>query len=316
MSRPHAAIIYNPVKAPLDRVRRAAEQEERLAGWNPSRWYPTDRDDGGRRAAQRALAAAPDVVIVAGGDGTIRVLAEEIRGTGIPVAVLPSGTGNLLARNLGLPLNALEESLHTAFTGGTRTIDVAVAELEAPGGERTAHVFVVMAGIGLDSEMAGTGAESKKRLGWVAYVPRIAQSVLRNRRFHLEYRIDDRPARSTRAHTIIVGNCGTLTGNMLLIPEAEPDDGRLDVVMLRPAGPFGWARIGTRLTVQGLAHRSSLGKRMLRLAPAFRALVYEQGSRFDIRFDVPHRVELDGDVFGPVVAARVTVHPGQLDVRV
>jgi len=316
MDRQHAAIIYNPVKVPLDRVRRAIEEEERLAGWEPSRWYPTDRDDGGRRAAERALETGPGLVIVAGGDGTVRVVAEVSRGSGVPLALLPSGTGNLLARNLGLPLNALEESLHTAFAGGTRTIDLAVAELEDPSGERTAHVFAVMAGIGLDSEMAGTGAGSKKRLGWLAYVPRIAQSVLRNRQFHLNFRIDDRSTRSTRAHTIIVGNCGTLTGNMLLIPGAEPDDGRLDVVMLRPAGPFGWARIGTRLTVQGIAHRSRFGKRMLQLAPDFRALVYEQGARFDIRFDVPHRVELDGDVFGPVVAARVTVHPGELAVRV
>lgn len=316
MSLPHAAIIYNPVKVPLDQVKRAAAEQERLTGRLPSRWYPTDRDDGGLRAARSALEAEPGLVIVAGGDGTVRVLVELVRGSGIPLAVIPSGTGNLLARNLGLPLNSIEESLHTAFTGGIRTIDVAVAELEAPSGERTSHVFAVMAGIGLDSEMAGTGAESKKRLGWLAYVPRIAQSVLRNRRFHLDYRIDDRPIRSTRAHTIIVGNCGTLTGNMLLIPGAEPDDGRLDVVMLRPSGPFGWARIGTRLTMQGLAHRSGLGQRLLRLAPDFRALVYERGSRFDIRFDVPHSVELDGDVFGPVIAARVTVHPGQLDVRV
>lgn len=101
---------------------------------------------------------------------------------------------------------------------------------------------------------------------------------------------------------------------MLLIPTAKVDDGLLDVVMLRPKGRFGWAGIGTRLTLQGAAHRSRLGRRMIRLAPDLQALAYAQGRRFEAHFETPHGIELDGDSFGLVVRARITVRPGALQI--
>ncbi len=312
-----AAVIYNPVKISLDRARRAVEEQERRHGWAESRWYETGRDDSGGRAAEEAFAGDPTVAIVAGGDGTVRAVAEALRGGRTPLALVPAGTGNLLARNLSLPLNDLEASVAAAFTGSTRAVDIAVAELEDDEGRRRVHVFLVMAGIGLDAEMAtNTSALAKKHLGWLAYVTPIARSVMAHRLFHLVYRIDGGRTRSARAHTVIVGNCGALTGNMLLIPAAEVDDGLLDVVMLRPRGRFGWVGIGTRLTVQGITHRSRLGRSMLRLAPELRALAYAQGRRFDVRFEMPYGVELDGDGFGLVVRARITVEPGALRICV
>lgn len=312
----HAAVVYNPVKVPLDRVRRAVEEQEQEHGWSPSRWYETSGGDAGRSAAEDALAGDPAVILVAGGDGTVRTVAEAVLDSGTPLALLPAGTGNLLARNLGLPLNDLKQSVAAAFAETTRAIDVAVAELEDEAGQRRTHMFLVMAGIGLDAEMAeNTSALAKQRLGWLAYVTPIARSIIANRLFHLDYRIDGGHNRSARAHTVIVGNCGTLTGNMLLIPTAEVDDGLLDVVMLRPKGGWGWARIGTRLTIQGVAHRSRLGRRMLRLAPDLQALTYAQGRRFDVRFETPHVIELDGDAFGLVARARITVRAGAIRIR-
>ena len=312
----HAAIVYNPVsRFPLDQVRGAVEAQERRHGWGQSRWYQTDREDSGRKAAQEALAGGPSVVIVGGGDGTVRAVAEVIHGTGTPLALLPVGTGNLLARNLGLPLSEISASVSAAFSGATRPIDVAVAELEDEAGARSSRVFVVMAGIGLDAQMAqNTNALAKRHLGWLAYVSPIAQSIIANRLVQLRYRVDGGRARSARAHTIIVGNCGTLTGNMLLLPAAVLDDGLLDVVMLRPKGRFGWARIGTHLMVQSVAHRSRFGRSMLDLAPGLHALAYAQSRRFDVRFENPHDVQLDGDSFGSIVAARLAVRPAALHV--
>lgn len=311
----HAAVVYNPVKVPLDRVRRAVAAEERRHGWGSSRWYATGRSDSGSRAAEDALAEAPAVVLVAGGDGTVRAVAEAVYESGTPIALLPSGTGNLLARNLDLPLNDVEACVAVAFSEETRAIDVGVAELEDEDGQRSKHVFLVMAGIGLDAQMAEhTSALAKKHLGWLAYVSPIARSIIANRLFHLDYRVDHGRVRSTRAHTIIVGNCGTLTGNMLLIPSAVVDDGLLDVVMMRPKGRFGWARIGTRLTMQGIARRSRLSRKMLLHAPDLQALSYAQGQQFEARFDTPHGIEVDGDSLGHVVRARISIRAGALRV--
>ncbi|GEK78857.1 diacylglycerol/lipid kinase family protein [Agrococcus baldri] len=310
-----AAIVLHPGKVPLDRVRRAIEAAELSHGWLPSSWHETSAADAGRAAAQEALAGEPSVVIVAGGDGTVRTVGSVLAGSGTPMALLPFGTGNLLARNLGAPLADVDASVAIAFGGGSREIDVAVAELEDEAGERSSHAFLVMAGIGLDAAMAEqTSALAKRHVGWLAYVPPIARSITANRLFQLRYRVDGGAARTARAHTIIVGNCGTLTGGMLLLPGAVIDDGLLDVVMLRPKGRFGWARIGTRLTVQGVANRSVLGRRMLRVTPDLQALAYAQGRRFDVRFEIPHVVQLDGDVLGTVSRARITIRPADLRV--
>lgn len=254
--------------------------------------------------------------MVAGGDGTVRAVAEVVHSTEIAVALIPLGTGNLLARDLGVPLNDIATCVSAAFLGSDRAVDVGVVDLEEEGGDRSTRIFMVMAGIGLDAEMAErTNTIAKKHLGWFAYIAPIARSVLANKLFHLDYRVDGGAVRSTRAHTVIVGNCGTLTGNMLLIPAAVIDDGMLDVVMMRPRGRFGWAGIGTRLTLQGIARRSRATQSLLRKSPARHSLSYVQGRRFDVRFDAPHLIELDGDSFGHVVSARISVRPGALNVR-
>ena len=308
--------MYHPVKTPVDILRRAVAAQERDHGWAATRWYPTSGDDAGSAAAEKAVRDDPSVVMVAGGDGTVRVVAEAVQGTGVPIALVPAGTGNLLARTLGTPLNDVDACVSAAFAGAVRAVDVGVAELEDEAGARRSHVFLAMAGIGLDAEMAeNTSAVAKKHLGWFAYVTPIARSIIANRLFHLDYRIDRGRMRSTRAHTVIVGNCGTLTGNMLLIPAAVIDDGLLDVVMMRPRGLFGWARIGTRLTLQGMARRSRVGRRLLDQAPDLHALAYVQGTQFEARFETPHIIELDGDGFGHVIRVRIGVRPGALLIR-
>jgi diacylglycerol kinase family enzyme len=311
-----AAVVYHPLKTPVDRVRAAVAEQESLHGWAETRWYPTAPEDSGRGAAERALAEQPTVVIVAGGDGTVRAVAEVLEGSGTPLALLPMGTGNLLARDLGVSLDDVAAGVAAAFAGAERAIDVGIAELEDETGLRQTHAFMVMAGIGLDAHMAATtSALAKKHLGWFAYVTPIARSILANRLIHLDYRVDGGRRKSTGAHTVIVGNCGTLTGNMLLIPTAVIDDGLLDVVMMRPGRLFGWARIGTRLALQGAARRSRLSRSWLRQAPELYALAYVQGRTFEVRFEIPHLVELDGDGFGHVIRARISVRPGALRIR-
>jgi diacylglycerol kinase family enzyme len=173
-----------------------------------------------------------------------------------------------------------------------------------------------MAGIGLDASMAAdTNSKLKKRLGWLAYTDPITRSVIGNKQFSLHYRLDSARARSLRAHTVIVGNCGTLTANILLLPDAVVDDGLLDIVLLRPKSLGGWARVGSRLALGGLLHRSKAGRLVLQGTPQLRALQYAQSRLIEVRFNRPENVELDGDAFGPISAARIAVVPAALSVR-
>jgi len=289
----HAAIVYNPVRVPLERLKRAVEAQELQHGWRPSRWHETSSDDHGIQAATDALAHGPAVVLAAGGDGTVRAVGEALQGSGVPMALLPLGTGNLLARNLKLPLGDVDASVAAAFGGATRAIDVAIAELEDEAGGHRRHAFLVMAGIGLDAAMAEqTNALAKRHLGWVAYVPPIARSITANRLLQLRYRIDGGPARSDRAHTLIVGNCGTLTGSMLLLPAAAPALG-MGMGMMKPMLPqLRQARDELRALPPEEQDQvaAALVEQMQSLNPEERASMLEH---------------LDGGFFPPRVAQRV-----------
>ena len=303
-----AAVVFNPAKVPVKALRDEVASAEAEHGWEPTLWFETGEHDNGTSAARDAIASAPDVVLVAGGDGTVRAVAEEIYSAGVPLALLPAGTGNLLARNLRLTLGDLPHAVRTAFTGVERDVDIAFAATREPGGAVARRAFVVMAGIGLDAHMAAnTDGAMKNRIGWLAYVDPIARSVIGNKQVQLRYRIDGGRARTLRAHTVIVGNCGTLTANILLLPDAIVDDGLLDVVVFRPRGAIGWAGIGSRLATNGLFAKTGPGRWMMRNAPDLKGLSYVQARRFDVHFSVPQEIELDGDSIGPATAVTLTV---------
>ncbi|GIT78739.1 sphingosine kinase [Leifsonia sp. LS1] len=314
---PRAAVVYNPSKVRLSALRTAVAAQEEQAGWAPSEWFATSADDDGRGAVENAMAADPQLVIVAGGDGTLRAAAAVLAGSGIGIGVVPSGTGNLFARELGLPVTNTGAAVATAFDGEDRLIDLGFAHLERAGGESEERAFLVMAGIGLDAHMAAhTNQKLKKRIGWLAYSDPIARSILGNRRFDMVYGLDDKPDVAMRAHTVIVGNSGSLTAGMLLIPDAVVDDGLLDAVVMRPKGGGGWADIGYRLAFNRLLHRTRFGRFVRRLTPKPRAILYAQATTLRVRFREPQEIQLDGDPNGSVIAAKLRVEHHALTVRV
>jgi diacylglycerol kinase family enzyme len=312
---PRIAVVYNPAKVDVARLRTIVAEEEAGGRCAATLWLETASDDDGRQAATDAAAAHPSCVVAVGGDGTVRVVAERLAGTGIPLAVAALGTGNLLARALGLPINDLPAAIESALTGAVRAIDVGQAALRRADGSVDAHAFLVMAGMGLDARMAaGTNLRLKKRIGWLAYAEPIGRSVIGDADFAVHYRIDGGRRHSARAHTVIVGNCGTLTGSVLLIPDARPDDGILDTVILRPRGPGDWVHIGVRLILARFLHRTAAGKAVRRVTPRPYALRYGRARRVDVAFNAPQQLELDGDAFGSVVAARISIRPGALQL--
>jgi len=313
-----AAIVYNPLKVDKRKLRASVTAAEKAAGWSKSLWFETTADEAGGGLAKQAAAEGVEVVLAAGGDGTVRAVAEGLRDTKVALALLPAGTGNLLARNLDLPLSNLDSSVQTAFTGENRDIDLGLAEVERPDGTTEQHAFVVMAGIGLDAKMvANTNPELKKRVGWLAYADAIARSLRDAQQLRISFRADDGPARTMRAHTVLVGNCGLLPGNVLLLPDASLDDGVLDIVALRPEGFFGWAQVWVKIVWEnGVLRRSSVGRKMMGYSREIRTLRYLKASTFEVRLDRAEEFELDGDDFGVVIGFRTEVDAGALTVRV
>jgi diacylglycerol kinase (ATP) len=312
-----AAVVYNPIKVDLDAIRASVATEESANGWSASLWLETSEEDPGEVVTRQAVDRGVDVVIAAGGDGTVRAVAESLRGTGIPIALLPSGTGNLLARNLELTLDDLDHSIHSAFTGTDREIDLGVIEIEREDGARDEHAFLVMAGLGIDAKMvANTNPTLKKHVGWLAYVHAISKALRDSNQLNLRYRFDEGPTRRIRAHTLIVGNCGSLPANMLLLPDAVVDDGVFDVVFLRPNGFFGWIQIWVRVAWEnGVIRRTRIGRKVMGEVKEVRALQYDTAASVTARFSRSEEIELDGDGFGKALAIKATIDAGALKVR-
>ena len=139
--RRRAALVYNPVKVELDALKAAVSRAEEAAGWDETLWLETSVEDPGAGQTREAIEAGVDMVIAAGGDGTVRVVAEALHGSGISLGLLPSGTGNLLARNLDLTLDDIDNALTVAFSGTDRAIDIGMIDIETDHG-RDRHAYV------------------------------------------------------------------------------------------------------------------------------------------------------------------------------
>jgi diacylglycerol kinase family enzyme len=215
------------------------------------------------------------------------------------MGVLPLGTGNLLARNLDLPLD-MQDALRVGLEGIDRPLDVGT--FVAGGDEDQGRKFVVMAGIGFDAAMMADAPEGvKAKLGWPAYVVSGVKH-LRDRGVVMQIRVDDQPPVRRTARAVIVGNVGKLQGGIVLFPEAVPDDGMLDVAVLAPRTLGDWARVMGRLVFR--RHRDDARLQHLR------------GRRIEIRARSPLPVELDGDPLDEATGVVVEVEPGALLVRV
>jgi diacylglycerol kinase (ATP) len=311
-----AAVIYNPIKVDLEAIKAVVATEQQAAGWGETLYFETSVEDPGQGVTKEAVEAGADMVIVAGGDGTVRAAAEAIHDTDATLALLPSGTGNLLARNLELTLDDLEHSIHSAFAGKDRAVDLGLIDIRHGDDSLTKHVFLVMAGLGLDAKMlANTDEDLKAKVGWLAYVGAIFKALTDKNELRVRYELDKKKQKSVRAHTIIVGNCGSLQANVLLLPEAAVDDGQFDILILRPENPFHWMQITFKILWEnGVLHRTKLGKKLP--TKDVKALNYVKGTSLTMRLSRAEEIELDGDGMGNAKAVKIEIKPAGLTVRV
>jgi YegS/Rv2252/BmrU family lipid kinase len=289
-----AAVVHNPIRVTdLPALKRRVEPAMARAGWEPPLWLETTLEEPGAGLARRAVEDGCDVVFVAGGDGTVMAVATALAGTGVPLAILPTGTGNLLARNLDLPFTDEAACLRIGLTGRTRPIDVGAVE---------GRKFVVMAGLGFDAAMMRDAPEGlKKRVGWPAYVVS-ATKHLRGRGIRVTLTLDDGEPLHRRVRTVVVGNVGRLQGNFPLLPDAVPDDGVLDVVVIATRNILDWARVGTRVM-----RRADVPDRRIERFTAKHVLIEASHSQ-------PR--QLDGDVIEDGRRLDIQVEAGALLVKV
>ncbi|MGW0871048.1 diacylglycerol kinase family protein [Streptomyces sp. NPDC002740] len=305
------AVVFNPT------VTGEADREALRAilarhGHRAPVFIETTAEDPGTGQTAGAVRDGARLVVVCGGDGTLRAAADALAGSGIPLAVVPCGTGNLLARNLGLPLSPTE-ALDAALRGTPHRIDLGRVE----GDGLTAAHFAAMSGAGLDAEiMEHTDDRAKSVLGWPAYVLG-GVGALRTPRMRLTVRLDDAPALRRTARMVLIGNVGTVQGGTTLLPAARPDDGLLDLLILDPRGAGGWMR--------ALATLLRGGAKAPRPSAVATATAQEDGRsgvpvefftfrRAELTFDSTQSRELDGDPVTPGRRLTAEVRPGALTV--
>lgn len=309
MSAEHVGIVWNPSKTGREDLEAAVARQAKVS------WFETSEQDPGHAATAAALDAGVDLVLAAGGDGTVRAVAEHLAETNakVELGIIPLGTGNLLARNLGVPLNDLAAAFARALDGTARTIDIGWAELALPGGiER--HAFAVMAGFGIDAHMiTETNDDLKDKAGWVAYVESLGRALSASEVIDIRIAADGDEMTEETAHTVIVGNCGTLQGGLNLLPDADPTDGELDLLILNAEGIAGWAD-----TLRNFAWHNGIKRLMTPgddAAESSESTTHRRVTTLTIELDEPRVFEVDGDDLGETTRIGISIQPGAVRIR-
>ena len=296
--RKRVAVVLNPTKVQsTPDFRRQLSRIATEFGWEPPLWFETTEHDAGRSMTRAGLESRVDLVIAAGGDGTVRVVCSELAGTGVPLGIVPAGTGNLLVRNLGLPLDP-ESAMRVALTGRDRELDL----VRVSGDGLEEDRFAVMAGLGLDAAVVGDAPPKlKAQMGWPAYLVSIARHVSYPA-VRVEVSVDGRRPERRWARMVLVGNVGSLHAGLQLLPSARPDDGYLDVVVVSPRRVTEWPALLWRI-VRRSEHADD-------------RLSQWRGRRVSVRTASTVPRQLDGDVVREGHELHCEVEPAVLLIRV
>jgi YegS/Rv2252/BmrU family lipid kinase len=255
-------------------------------------WIEVPKSRYAPKQVKRALAEGTELIFVWGGDGTVQRCIDAAAGSDAALAILPAGTANLLATNLGIPQD-IEQAVGIGLTGERRKLDV---------GRFNGEKFAVMAGAGFDASMIQQADGSlKERLGRVAYVWTGSQQ-LRAKPFKAKIKVDGAPWYTGAASCILVGNVGRLFGGVEVFADARPDDGRLEVGVVNADGVTDWVRTLARTAV-GQAERSPL-------------VQATSAKRIKVKLNRKVLYELDGGDRTKVRDLKIRLEPGAVRVCV
>ncbi|WP_214412438.1 diacylglycerol/lipid kinase family protein [Sphaerisporangium fuscum] len=288
---PTVAVIAHQKKtlgAGLDRLRVLITEQD----VGELLWYEVPKSKKAPKKVRKALKAGADLVFVWGGDGMVQRCADVLAGSGVPMAILPAGTANLFASEMGVPAD-LEEAVRLGFHGERRKLDLGVLNGE--------H-FAVMAGAGFEAQMiADADREAKGRLGRLAYIGAAVRHV-GGPLVPMEVKVDGATWFEGDASCLLLGNVGTITGGIEAFDDARPDDGWLEVGVSTAKGPVQWARVLGRMTA-GRSDESPF----VRITRA---------RKVTARFGSPLMYELDGGDREETTELKARVAPGALTVCV
>ncbi len=246
----------------------------------------------GTELARQAVADRCSLVIAWGGDGTINEVASELVGTGTPLGIVRAGSGNGLARELGIPPDP-DRALDIALTGRDRDIDAGQIE-----GRR----FFNVAGIGFDAAMAADfNRLGGERRGPIRYTGVVARALFGYRAGHYAIEVDGQRL-ETEALLVAIANLSQYGSNAVIAPGARPDDGRLDVMVIGTRGVAG--RIG--LVVRAFNRTIDRAAGVTRL-PATRVVV---------RAGHPIPFHVDGEPRQGGTTVEASIWPAAVRVRV
>ena len=278
----HATKVGASVRAELRDALKAAALD--------TSWTTVPKAGKAKDAVRKARKHGADVVVVCGGDGTVRAASEGLVDTGVALAVVPAGTANLFANGLRLP-TAPSDIVNLVVEGHRTTIDSGVCN---------DMTFNVMAGTGLDAGLIDGADAAKKRLGMLSYVRAGLVDARRREPFQAEVTIDGAPFYDGSSTCVLVGNIGTLKGGLVAFPDASPHDGRLDVAVVTAVGLREW---GAVLISAARRRQASSGHAHL-----------GQGTDIVVRLDGKHRFELDGGCKGTTKRLQFGIRPQSLVV--
>lgn len=322
-------VIYNPAKqVDYDELRTILSETAADAGLSEPVWIETTPEDPGAGQAKKAMEMNPSVVIAAGGDGTVRLVAGSLAGSGIPLGLLPLGTGNLLARNIDLPLDSLRNMASIALTGRNRRVDLGWIEAPEPSEEFLSVLnenepgaqpfsgkepFIVIAGLGFDAQvMDGTDDNLKRVMGWSAYVVSGVKHLSSDKvNAHvITGEGENRNSMDIEARSIMFANCGTLTGGLVLAPDARIDDGWLDIAVLDTRGGiFGWGDLVRRIGLQQFGVQD-------KVFPEAGSIEFRRTRIVDVEASEPELIQADGDALGWAQNVTARIDQGAIVLRV
>lgn len=310
------AFVINPSKPQASEHRRFIASYCANHGLNDIEFIETQLDKDGRVCAQEALDHGADVVIAVGGDGTVRTVASELSGTGHAMGIIPIGTGNLFARNMGIPVGDIETALTVATSHGSRNVDMGRMMLLDNEKEDHAHAFLIIAGIGFDAAMIDdTDPQLKKNISWLAYFVGGMKNLFAPK-YHGTVTITSADGSmhsksNLTFRTFMAGNCGEIP-MFSLMPKASYDDGILDFEIIDTTGGLiGWANLFSDIAYQ------TVTKKPEQNPISMNSTVDQiQGVSAELELEKPALAEVDGDILGETKHIRISVEKRALTVRV